>query len=337
MDRHRVQTSFLSLDAAAPEVGTSRYQTWLETRHSHEVVSLLQNLQYHPHTLELQDGGNANFLLCGFTLGRLGVCSIQCGVPAVAWIKSGSTSWFFCDLLNGGSSIGSDPTYEAGKVAVAYGPDNSEEIHMSADTQLLNLRVDKADMADACRSLLGSDLTHPLSFTTVTLDRSPHLRALKRVVARLAETPQYDHPACARLELALQESALFELLLAWPNSYASYLGGARALPRSTLRARDYIHTHAAELPTLGEIAKVAGVGARALTMNFNKHLRMSPMRYLMQCRLDGVRADLLRDREVGMVTTAAYKWGFFNLGQFAARYREQFGELPHDTLRSARR
>ena len=53
--------------------------------------------------------------------------------------------------------------------------------------------------------------------------------------------------------------------------------------------------------------------------------------------LDGVRADLLRHRELGMVTNVACKWGFFNLGQFAARYREQFGELPHETLRAVRR
>lgn len=64
---------------------------------------------------------------------------------------------------------------------------------------------------------------------------------------------------------------------------------------------------------------------------------MSPMRYLMQCCLDGVRADFLLHRELGMVTNTAYKWGFFNLGQFAARYRAHFGELPHETLRGARR
>ena len=55
------------------------------------------------------------------------------------------------------------------------------------------------------------------------------------------------------------------------------------------------------------------------------------MRYLQQCRLERARADLLDAR--ASVTETAYRWGFGNLGDFAARYRERFGEKPSETLR----
>ena len=32
------------------------------------------------------------------------------------------------------------------------------------------------------------------------------------------------------------------------------------------------------------------------------------------------------------VTTVAMRWGFGHLGQFAAAYRERYGELPSTTL-----
>lgn len=336
MKNHFHQTMAASVPEKAGN-GISRYQTWLETPHVHEASTFMENrLMYNRHSLELQETGKARVRLRGFTLGRLAFCSVRYGAPAICWVKSASASWVFSDLLKGRSSLGTDPVYESGKVAVAYGPENTQEIRMDSNAEILNLRIDEADMRDACRSLLGSDLAYPLVFAPVTLGSSRHLETLRQATARSSTTPRYDHPANERLEAALQEATLFELLLAWPNSYTSHFDGGSAMPRSTRRARDFIRAHAAELPTLGEIANAAGVGARALTMSFGKHLNISPKRYLFQCRLDGARADLLLHRELGMVTNTAHKWGFFNLGQFAARYREQFGELPHETLRRAK-
>jgi AraC-like DNA-binding protein len=48
-------------------------------------------------------------------------------------------------------------------------------------------------------------------------------------------------------------------------------------------------------------------------------------------RLEGAREDLLSGR--GTVTDIALKWGYANVGNFAARYRQQYGELPALTLR----
>ena len=50
-------------------------------------------------------------------------------------------------------------------------------------------------------------------------------------------------------------------------------------------------------------------------------------------RLQGVR-DALTDARSGAttVTDAAAEYGFYELGRFAAIYREAFGEAPSDTF-----
>ncbi len=48
-------------------------------------------------------------------------------------------------------------------------------------------------------------------------------------------------------------------------------------------------------------------------------------------------ADLLDAAPgTGTVTDIALRWGFGNLGDFAARYRGRFGELPRATLQRSR-
>jgi transcriptional regulator GlxA family with amidase domain len=88
---------------------------------------------------------------------------------------------------------------------------------------------------------------------------------------------------------------------------------------------------------LGEIAHAAGVGVRALMRGVEKRVGVSPARYLLHWRLDRARAELL-DAAPGTVsiTEIAMRWGFGNLGDFAARYRGRFGELPRATLRRSR-
>jgi len=64
---------------------------------------------------------------------------------------------------------------------------------------------------------------------------------------------------------------------------------------------------------------------------------MSPTRSMLQARLQGARRELTGAR-IGPVTVTdvAVRFGFYELGRFAALYRRAYGEVPSETLRSHR-
>jgi hypothetical protein len=61
----------------------------------------------------------------------------------------------------------------------------------------------------------------------------------------------------------------------------------------------------------------------------------SPQAYLVRLRLHRVRQALLAaSHGTTTVSAVALDWGFWHFGEFSRAYRDCFGELPSDTLRS---
>ncbi len=113
-------------------------------------------------------------------------------------------------------------------------------------------------------------------------------------------------------------------------------GPGTVTPATIRRAMAYIDTHAHLPLQLGEIAAAARTSARALQYGFRRHLGTTPLGYLRRARLDLARRDLqnadpARGDTVGVIAT---RWGFANPGRFANAYREVYGVLPGETLRS---
>jgi AraC-like DNA-binding protein len=304
------------------------------TRNRDEAVESVERL-YGPHTLELKSRGVLDMRLSGLDVGRLNLSSIEYGCPATAYTPLPHDHWVFSTCVRGEIMVGPHRA-QAGYSGVRP-PEETCDVPMSADLQLLNMKVACADLDEAWCTLLGERPDRPISFLVLVPDGSAQTELLRRLMRRLDETPSYPSMHAALLERRLQEATLLELLMAWPHSHSRYLQRGDASRGSTERALQYIHAHAAEVPTLGEIAQAAGVGVRALMRGFEKRLGVSPMRYLLHWRLDRARADLL-DAEPGArtVTDIAMRWGFGNLGDFAARYRSRFGELPRATLQRSR-
>jgi transcriptional regulator GlxA family with amidase domain len=102
------------------------------------------------------------------------------------------------------------------------------------------------------------------------------------------------------------------------------------------RAVMFMEDNAEQPLTVGDIAAAARVGPRALQEAFRRHLETTPLGYLRDIRLVRAHAELCAaDGDTGVnVTTVAYRWGFSNLGRFAALYRRRFGHSPSRTLRS---
>ena len=305
------------------------------TQRRDQAVESIERL-YGPHTLELKARGPLHMHLTGVDVGQLNLSSIEYGCPAVAHTPLPHAGhWIFSMATRGAILVGGH-TARAGYAGVRT-PQETEDVPMSGDLRLLNLKVPCATLDDAWRALMGELPGEPLRFQQLAPEGSGPALLMARLLRRLDETPAYPAPYAAMLERRLQEATLLELLLGWPHSHARYLQQPDAPRGATERALAFIHAHADEVLTLTQIAQAADVGVRALTRGFERRLGVSPMRYLLHCRLDRVRTDLLDASSSASVTDIALRWGFGNLGDFAARYRERFGELPRQSLRRGAR
>ena len=105
--------------------------------------------------------------------------------------------------------------------------------------------------------------------------------------------------------------------------------------RNTIMRRFYalLETHPDGVLHTLEICKAIGVSNRTLTTCCNETLGMSPHRYLKLRQLHLARRALRKaDPIASTVTEIATEHGFWELGRFAAAYRELFAELPSETL-----
>jgi len=102
-------------------------------------------------------------------------------------------------------------------------------------------------------------------------------------------------------------------------------------PGYVLKAEAYMREHAPMAPTLSEVSTAVGGSSRALHKAFKEYRDTTPMRFLRDRRLEGVRAELLEAPSHVTVAEVAYAWGYVNLGRFAEVYRQRYGELPSAT------
>lgn len=82
------------------------------------------------------------------------------------------------------------------------------------------------------------------------------------------------------------------------------------------------------------LADHARLSPRSLYALFERHLGVTPKQYVRQKKLERINA-CLKDSScfVRNLTELAIEFGFMHLGRFSESYRQQFGELPSDTLK----
>jgi AraC-like DNA-binding protein len=119
-----------------------------------------------------------------------------------------------------------------------------------------------------------------------------------------------------------------------PHRDAVVAGAPHPAPR-TIRAAIEIMEAEAHMPlTVASLAARCHVSGRSLYEGFRRHVGMSPMAYLREIRLRRAHQLLLKaDPTTDTVASVAYRWGFTNLGRFAAAHAARYGETPVVTLR----
>jgi len=100
------------------------------------------------------------------------------------------------------------------------------------------------------------------------------------------------------------------------------------------RTEAYVRAHMDAPVPVATLSRIVGISERALRNAFYVVRGMGPKRCLLAERLQGVRRALRdSDRTRSTVTSIATGYGFYELGRFAATYKEAFGEAPSETLR----
>jgi len=85
-----------------------------------------------------------------------------------------------------------------------------------------------------------------------------------------------------------------------------------------------------------DVAEAAGVSVRSLQAGFRKFKDTTPATYLRGIRLEAVHAELSLWENRLPVSEVALKWGFTQMGRFAAQFHERFGRYPSEMLTRAR-
>lgn len=277
--------------------------------------------------------------------------------PALAWHAASDAAFGFCDYSIGSTMrVDSDPldqiivgriagqgvqsTYRRERIDTAVPFLIAERpIEISFSGRIVGTAVSfaRAEVERVAQRLSGDDAlrVRPTGHAPVSEHRLRYWvrtwEYCRDVLLRAPErAPLVEHQARTLM--------LEATLLSFPTTFTDALAAgrpARPLPAPVRRAKAYIEAHAGEPVVLADVAQAARLSPRGLQYALRSATGRTPMQYLRHVRLDAARADLRSgDPSVDTVAAIAARWGFSNLGRFAAMYRGEYGETPSTTLRS---
>lgn len=307
----------------------TRWRTVLKTRVADRAIELLQSV-YTPHALSLPRDRSVQFSYCDFELGPLHCGAVEYGCD-VSFATTAPTDYLNLSMLCRGHAETAGRVFSPGDAA-AINIGDQPAMRLSADSRIVNLKIPASDLHRTWKMLYGHSWegTTP-RFETWIEGHSPESRWLRSAIACLAQVPQTGHSFDAALASKVTEGLLMQLVLTWPCDSGPPKTQDRTKAAIVKRAIDYIEASLDEAPRLESLAEVTGVGIRTLHRAFSEHVGMSPIRYALKRRLE--RAHLLLTAPACTLTVAeiATATGFHNFGDFAASYRQRFGELPSAT------
>ena len=223
--------------------------------------------------------------------------------------------------------------------AVLVGPPGLDAMHtLFGPTVWGSVTLPPDRLAEYSVALTGRDWTPPGNVLGLKPGPAPLARLLRlhASMTHLAETAPalLAHPDVAR---GLEQSGI-EAFVACLEQADYRVGGEPFRKRTQVmkRFRGLVERHADQGLFLSEVCAAVGVPYRTLNLYCREEFGVSPKQYLLLRRLHLVR-HALRQPGAGRqtVTEAAMRFGFWELGRFAAFYQAVFGERPSATLRAS--
>jgi AraC-like DNA-binding protein len=255
-------------------------------------------------------------------------CGELCSAYRVNVLRSGRV-----ESMHRGASLISGPG-----TAAVYQPEGDAGSRWAAGSRLLGVKIDRSVVEDALSNALGRQLTTQIDFTSCMSIEAGAARSWINMLAMFAQ--QLFRPDSLLNQplvgLPFIDSLVRGLLLAADNPYRNAVKGETDVvsPRAVRTAVEMIEEEA-DLPlTVSSLAARCHVSVRSLQQGFRRYVGASPMAYLREVRLRRAHESLLEaDPTTTSVASVAYRWGFSNLGRFAAAHTARYDEPPAVTLR----
>ncbi|OBJ85556.1 AraC family transcriptional regulator [Mycobacterium asiaticum] len=210
---------------------------------------------------------------------------------------------------------------------------------------LFHVRIARRDFETAVAELIGAQGSGAVRFPLSWRPSKPGTVAVAKIMHLLLRNAGPDGllSSGALLRDQLRRTLVASLIEAYPGAFPSpgESSSGEVRPPAVRRAVAYLEDSvekSTENIRIDDVAAAAQLSTRALQDAFRKHLDTTPMAYRRSIRLARAHADLRRSAvdEGTTVAAIAHRWGFGNLGRFAADYRREFGRSPSEVLRTSR-
>ncbi|WP_172828813.1 AraC family transcriptional regulator [Mycobacterium sp. 1164966.3] len=320
-------------DDANPWVTVQSLDDFGELRHSKLESS------WWPDIGPLEDAGGLSFTHRRRRLGPITVLDID--FHDEVWVNGGEIRpHYHVTLPVATSSAGMDSNVPLvvgpGSVGV-YRPEGQAGVPGYVG-RLLAVMIDRYAVEDALADAIGRSVSSQIDLEPFMRTTSQAVRSWINLVSLFTE--QLFRPSSIlhqpMVGMPFAEGVVRGLLLATDHSYrATLVGGAIDPPPRAIRAAiDIIETEAHLPLTISALAARSYVSVRSLQQGFRAHVGTTPTAYLREVRLRRAHQDLeASDPSVDTVASVAFRWGFANLGRFAAAHAARYGERPAITLR----
>ena len=210
-------------------------------------------------------------------------------------------------------------------------------LEASSDYRNVSVRISSNAIDNALVNHTGEMPAEPVQFV-------PHPQLLKEGAEPLRNLVMQVWQECRQNMSVSTFSAVgreLEMLLASmllkcvPNNYSRRLLGTGEISPSAACevAVHFLKKNAREDIAMDEIIKVSGLAKTSLYTEFHKYYSTTPMVFLRRERLRLAHDTLTSaNPDTTTVTRVALECGFTHFSRFAYYYKQQFGELPSETL-----
>jgi AraC-like DNA-binding protein len=262
-----------------------------------------------------------------------GARSMRTTVPEADWI--GYTipiTWEGDYLLNGISATRTS----------VFRLDGSEYDVVAESRDSFTFGVRRSVLSRAISGLIGRDFTISVEMLRQLHVKEAHRAKLLGILLKsLAWAPPSGADASfGRLPRSV-EVAMIEAIADWTIATDQLSNSEKVDRKSELRiVRDSlrkIREADCSVLAVADLCRMAGVAKSRLHQAFSEIYGISPGAYLHRLRLTSIREKLLSDEAPPRsIKDVAIEHGFYSSGQFARAYRDMFGELPSQTLRTTK-